>query len=357
MQARITLNNEDIKKLEEKERRARRQGNYRLLRRIAAIRQWIAGVSVQTIADMFGLAEQTIRNWRTAFMLRRVESLNYKKPPGRPAKLSQKQRKELKQIVEAGPQEAGYASACWTSLMIQEVISKRFQVTYDRHYVCELLGTLGFSYQRAKFVSDHLNEEARDVWLTETWPQILAEAKKNNAMILFGDEATCAMWGSLGRTWAPKGKQPEIKTSGKRKGYKLFGLIDYFSGRFFHETTTGRFNSNSYTAFLSAVLKKTTRPIILIQDGARYHTSKACRAFFAQQKRLSVYQLPSYSPDFNPIEYLWKKLKARSTHNHYFESFDKLMSTVDDALEFFASTPTEVLSLMGRYCDTLGAAL
>lgn len=358
MEARITLSKETTKELEVIEKRARRRGNYRLLRRLAAIRQLVAEVSVKVIAQMFGLAEQTIRNWRNAFILKGSASLIYKKPPGRPAKLSKSQRQELKKLIEAGPQEAGYASACWTSLMVQEVINKRFKVIYERHYVCELLGQLGFSYQKAKFVSDHLNEEAREKWLGETWPQILAEGKKNNAMILFGDEASCAMWGSLSYTWAPKGEQPQIKTSGKRKGYKLFGLIDYFTGKFFSDSTTGRFNSESYISFLSGVLKKTTGSIILIQDGARYHTSKACKTFFNQQeKRLSVYQLPSYSPDFNPIEYLWKKLKIRSTHNHYFDSFDKLVTTVDEALAFFASTPSEVLSLMGRYCDTLGADL
>ena len=355
MEARITLSRTTTKQLAEKEQRARRRGNYRLLRRLAAIRQLVAGARVEFVANTFGLAEQTIRNWWHAFLARGVASLNYKKPPGRPAKLSKSQRGELKKLIEAGPQEAGYASACWTALMIQELIAKRFHVVYDRHYVCDLLGQLGFSYQKAKFVSDHLNEEARAKWLDETWPQILAEGKANNAMILFGDEATCAMWGSLGYTWAPKGQQPQIKTSGKRKGYKLFGLVDYFSGRFFHQSTEGRFNSESYKAFLQSVLDKTTQPLIVIQDGARYHTSKACKTYFEQQKRLSVYQLPSYSPDFNPIEHLWKKLKARSTHNHYFESFKKLITTVDEALAYFAATPTEVLSLMGRYCDSLGA--
>ena len=356
MEARITLSKTTTKQLAEIEQRARRGGNYRLLRRLAGLRQLVEGARVQFVATTFGLAEQTIRNWRNAFISRGIASLHYKKPPGRPAKLSKSQRRELKQIIEAGPQEAGYASACWTSLMIQELIAKHFHIIYNRHYVCELLGQLGLSYQKAKFVSDHLNEEARAKWLDETWPQILAEAKANDAMVLFGDEATCAMWGSLGYTWAPKGVQPLIKTSGKRKGYKLFGLIDYFSGRFFHQATEGRFNSESYQAFLTMVLGKTTQPLILIQDGARYHTSKACKAFFQQQERLSVYQLPSYSPDFNPIEHLWKKLKARSTHNHYFESFDKLITTVDEALAYFADTPSEVLSLMGRYCDSLGAA-
>lgn len=356
MNARITLSRKTTKQLEEKEQRARRAGNYRLLRRLAAIRQLVAGATVTFVADTFGLAEQTIRNWWHAFLTKGVATLNYKKPAGRPAQLSKKHRQELKQIIAAGPQEAGYAAACWTSLMIQELVAKRFHVVYNRHYVCDLLGQLGFSYQKAKFVSDHLNEEARAKWLDEKWPQILAEAKANNAMILFGDETTCAMWGSLGYTWAPKGQQPHIKTSGKRKGYKLFGLVDYFSGRFFHQSTEGRFNSESYQAFLQSVLDKTSQQLIVIQDGARYHTSKACKAFCQQQQRLSVYQLPSYSPDFNPIEHLWKKLKARSTHNHFFESFDKLITTVDEALAYFEATPGEVLSLMGRYCETLGVA-
>lgn len=357
MQARITLSRKTTKKLAIKEQRAKRRGNYRLLRRIAALRQLVLGLSVETIATTFGLAEQTIRNWWNAFLTQSTKSLEYKKPPGRPAKLSQKQKKALTKILKAGPQEAGYASACWTSVMIQDLICQQFHVIYDRHYVCNLLGQLGFSYQKAKFVSDHLNEEARKVWEEETWPQILAEGKAQKAMILFGDEASCAMWGSLGYTWAQRGHQPKIKTSGKRKGYKLFGLIDYFSGRFFHQGVTGRFNSVSYEAFLTDVLQKTTGQLILIQDGARYHTSKACKAFFQRETRLSVYQLPSYSPDFNPIEHLWKKLKARSIHNQYFDTFDKLIETVDEALAFFASTPTEVLSLMGHYCDTLGEAL
>ncbi len=93
-------------------------------------------------------------------------------------------------MIVVGPEEAGYASACWTAVMIRELIQTQFGVSYSRFYLCELLGNLGFSYQKARFVSDHLNEEARATWLAETWPQILAEAKANKGLILFGDEAT-----------------------------------------------------------------------------------------------------------------------------------------------------------------------
>src|SRR5947199_285935 len=106
----------------------------------------------------------------------------------------------------------------------------------------------------------------------------------------------------LSYTWAPKGHQPEVPPSGIRQAYKVFGLIDYFSGRFFYTAQTGRFNSDSYAAFLLDVLTQTTQHIFVIQDGARYHTSKAMGQFFeTHAARLTTVQLPAYSPDFKSI--------------------------------------------------------
>ena len=80
-----------------------------------------------------------------------------------------------------------------------------------------------------------------------------------------------------------------------------------------------------YIAFLRRVLEHTTQPILRIQDGARYHTSAETKAFFAQQTaRLQVVQLPTYLPDYNPIEKLWKKIKEQETQLHYFTNFEEL---------------------------------
>jgi hypothetical protein len=59
--------------------------------------------------------------------------------------------------------------------------------------------------------------------------------------LLFGDEVSFAQWGSLGYTWALKGQPPVVKTTGKRKGYKVLGLIELFSGRFFYHGQEERF--------------------------------------------------------------------------------------------------------------------
>jgi hypothetical protein len=43
--------------------------------------------------------------------------------------------------------------------------------------------------------------------------------------------------------------------------------------------------------------------------------ARPCHAFFeTHAKRLTIEQLPAYSPDLNPIEHLWKKVKKEATH-------------------------------------------
>jgi len=275
-----------------------------------------------------------------------VRGVAFKQPAGRRPKLTPAQKQELCRLIEAGPEACGFSGACWRSPMIQHLIKDRFGILYNVFYIAQLLKNLGFSYQKAKFVSDHLDEIARRRWRHHIWPQILQVARERKALLLFGDEASFPQWGTLTDTWARRGQPPVVKTSGKRKGYQVFGLMDYFTGRFFHQGLEGRFTSASYTAFLSRVLAQTTEHLILIQDGARYHTSAETKRFFAQHaERLTVFQWPGYSPDYNPIEKLWKKFKQQETHLHYFPTFEALTKKVEQALIKFEQAPREMLAL------------
>jgi len=93
---------------------------------------------------------------------------------------------------------------------------------------------------------------------------------------------------------------------------------------------------------------------IVIQDGARYHTAADTQAFVIQHAdRLTVHQLPSYSPDYNPIEHLWRNVKRDKTHNRYFPTFEALMQAVDASLTRFQADPAAVKQLMGPYLDRI----
>src|SRR5262249_56864940 len=104
-----------------------------------------------------------------------------------------------------GQKCVGGERACWNFVFMRFLIGRVLGVLYNRHYVCTLLHNLGFSFQKARFVSDHLDEAKRLAWLTEQWPAIFRAAKRCKGLILFEDEASFAQWGSLSYTWARRG--------------------------------------------------------------------------------------------------------------------------------------------------------
>ena len=347
---RIILTKTTRGSLEEILGQAEKKGDLRSAKRIMAIFAPADGYSFSDIASILGVHERTVCRWFGNFLLKGPGGLESRRPPGRKSKLTKSQKRELGRIVTEGPVAAGFSAACWRSPMLQALIYEKFGVFYAVNYISRLLKDMGFSWQKARFVADRQDVEARKKWLEETWPEILGAAGEKDAYILFGDESSFPQWGSLTWTWAKKGQQPVVKTSGSRKSYKVFGLIDYFTGRFFSKGHEGRLNSESYTSFLKEVMRKTRKHLILIQDGASYHKSRAMRKFFEKNsRRLTVYSLPAYSPDYNPIEKLWKKIKEKEIHLHHFPTFADLKKRVNEALLTFEDLKNEVLSLFVFY--------
>jgi transposase len=356
---RIQASHATVKALQTRLQDAYRRDAVRLVRRISVrldLRTQTAAVPVR--CERWGLSPSCLSAWQKAFLLRGLDSLIYRHSGGRPEKLTPRQKKRLVELIEAGPLVVGFETACWNAVLIRVMIWREFGVLYNRHYVCTLLRNLGFSLQKARLVSDHLDAAKRLAWLRDEWPRILRQAKRRKARMLFEDEASFAQWGSLSYTWARRGQQPEVPTSGKRKGYKVFGAIEYCSGRLFYQGIEGRFTSESYQACLQMIMGQTQAHLFVIHDGARSHTSQSTQAFLAAHRhRITAEPLPSYSPDDNPIEYLWKKTKQRATHNKYFKAFAALTVSVEKALAYFATHPEEIVSLFGRYCEESGLEL
>jgi transposase len=349
---RIQLSAATVKALHARLPQAYLKDDVRLVRRTTVLSDLLVHhVAMAVLCERWGLSASCLYDWQRAFLLHGLESLRYRHSGGRRPKLTTKQKQRLVELLEAGPLVVGCETACWDAVLIRVLIWREFGVLYNRQYVCTLLHNLGVSFQKARFVSDHLDTATRLTWLEQKWPTIVRAAKRRQGLILFEDEASFAQWGSLSYTWARRGQQPEVPTSGKRKGYKVFGAIEYFSGRLFSQGIEGRFNSESYQAFLQMILAQTTQHLFLIHDGARYHTSASTQAFLAaHSERITEHPLPSYSPDYNPIEYLWRKTKKRATHNKYFKECAAVVVSVDKALAYFAAHPEMVLDLFGLYC-------
>jgi len=97
--------------------------------------------------------------------------------------------------------------------------------------------------------------------------------------------------------------------------------------------------------------------IILIEDGAPYHKSKVVKEFkSANADRLTIESLPAFSPDYNPIEKLWKNTKRDATHMKYFKTFEDLNQSVVKTFESYMKDASKVICVMKQLREDFAIA-
>lgn len=112
----------------------------------------------------------------------------------------------------------------------------------------------------------------------------------------------------LTKGWFKKGSKPIIKTIYGKKRISVFGALS--DKDFSAQMTEEKCNWKTYLQFLKSLIRKYGKVLIVI-DGAKYHFEKKnVQRFYGEKKEvLKVIQLPAYSPELNPIEQSWKKVK------------------------------------------------
>jgi len=88
----------------------------------------------------------------------------------------------------------------------------------------------------------------------------------------------------------------------------VFGALS--ETEFSSQMTEEKCNAQTWLQFLKSLLRKYGKTLIVV-DGAKYHFEKEhVKKFYEEYKdTLKVIQLPAYSPQLNPIEQTWKKIK------------------------------------------------
>jgi transposase len=80
-----------------------------------------------------------------------------------------------------------------------------------------------------------------------------------------------------------------------------------------------------------------------------YHGSHVVKEFkLANVARLTIESLPAFSPDYNPIEKLWKNTKKDSTHLKYFKTFEDLQASVVKTFETYMQDVGKILCVMRK---------
>lgn len=297
--------------------------------RFRAIKLHNDGKKINDIADYFGIHRCSVSHWITSHKRHGNRILKSKRSTGRPNKLNEQEISELLSLCENNALEYGFETPLWTCKRIQKVIKERFGKKVHTTNIMRWLKRINISCQKPQRQASQRNDEAVKKWLSEEWPKIKAHCRRWQAMLYFQDEAGVSLIPVMGKTWAPKGKTPIVKVTGKRGGLCVTSAISP-AGKMIFRLEKKRINAEIHIEFLEQMLKQhPNRKIIVIEDRAPAHRSNKVKRFVeANKKRFALYFLPSYAPELNPDEHVWEYLKAYQLKAHQAKDTEELRKLV-----------------------------
>jgi transposase len=271
--------------------------------RIRAVKLVEQGQSPEQVIKALGFHRSCIYEWLAKYREGGVQALETKAISGRPRKLKAKQIKKIYDIVTSkNPLQLKFEFALWTRDMVRDLIWSHFRVKLSLVSVGRLLKKLGLSARKPLHRAYQQDPERVKQWLENEFPKIKALARKLDADICFGDEASVRSDFHRGTTWAPKGQTPVVKTTGARFSVNMISAISP-RGRLRFMTIDARLNTDKFIDFLKRLIHNSDRPIFLVVDGHPTHKAKKVKAFIESTKgQLRLFILPPYSPELNPDE-------------------------------------------------------
>jgi transposase len=168
---------------------------------------------------------------------------------------------------------------------------------------------------------------------------------------MFEDEASFWLDGTLHRTWARIGVQPRVDTYGQRKTAHVFGAVSLDEAAFAYQFADV-FNGETFFGFLKRLVGRfAPRKIFLIIDNAPYHwlDEDGKKWLAGHRHQIELHRLPAYSPEFNPMEPIWKKTRKRTTHNRFYATTNERDTALRRTFADFQRRPQLIDVDVARY--------
>lgn len=208
------------------------------------------------------------------------------------------------------PDELSMPFFLWTRQSVGLLIQNKFNIKLSKWTVGRYLANWGFTPQKPARRAIEQNPQAIDKWFKVEYPSIQKLARKDKAIIYWGDEMGLRSDHNVGRTYGLKGKTPVVKRTGNRFSCNMISAITNLgklSFMVFHET----FTQDVFLKFLKRMVRQSDRKVFLIVDNHRSHKSKKVNTWLkANEDHIRLFYLPSYCPELNPDEFLNQDIKS-----------------------------------------------
>ena len=151
------------------------------------------------------------------------------------------------------------------------------------------------------------------------------------AHLVFLDESGFLLIPNVRRTWAPRGQTPVVYHRYRRDKISAISVVSVSPQRqrlglyvhFYQDNITNL----EVATFLRDLLRHIRGPIILLWDGGSIHQGETMEQILQDNPRLHCERFPSYAPELNPDEWVWRHLKHELANGRP-DNLEELMETL-----------------------------
>ena len=323
---------------DELKRLHRQQQNLKYGDRIKAILLADSGYSRKEIAEILLRDDGTITEWQNSFLTRESLSEWLKdNNAGYRGLLNQEQIIEVEAFVNA--------NLIQDARQVREWIQSLYSIDYTVTGIHALLHRLGFNYKETTSFPGKMNPvEQADF---KEFYEDLAENLPEGAVLGFMDGVHPQHNTKATKAWIKTGEKKFIPSNTGRKRLNINGFYVPLSqdGVFLESETL---NTQSTVAFFRELEQRypTASRIYAICDKAPYYFNAEVQTYL-EGSRVELIFLPTYSPNLNLIERLWKFMRKEVINTQFYEKFKDFKAAVTGFLENLADYKKELKSFIG----------
>jgi transposase len=333
-------------------------------RRLKIIQLSGQGYGVPELAQMFDLSKATVRIYLKRYNNNGLKGLvpNYRS--GRTASLNWTKEQWLDVLNQAPSDFEKLESGAknWSQALLQQYLAEYHQVHLSQPAISKTLRKVGVNWRRAKLTVtspdplytvkrqrlETLKAKALQGDLTSQEAQHPPpDPPPKRAYLVFFDSTDLHWCPDLGCGYTAQGSQIKVASPGlNNPWYALFGSLIFPSGEGLY-TIHEHKRHQEVAAHLQLLIQRDPEGFwFVVMDNASAHTTAQLDPFWQQhQDRLEPVYLPTYSPNLNLIERLWRFMRSQLTRNQFYENLTALSETVVNWLEHLP---------FSRFCSLMG---
>ena len=229
----------------------------------------------------------------------------------------------------------------WTVPKLLHWIADNLGITCARETLCKVLRDLDMTWKKGKLLLARAPKEAREKFVTKI-KSLLRAAHAGKEKLIFIDEAHVHQDADLGHTWSRRGQRYYVASTSPG-----LARVTFFGAYVYNDRKVGIWpavRGNASTAIECLESLRAAFPddrLRICWDGASYHRAEDV-VERARELGILITPLPAYSPDFMPVEALWRWMREEVTYNHCHATAAALIAGVD-AFQTMANEQSKVL--------------